>query len=99
MDLKSGIRRIETATVGPGGHDYKTRLQELTAQRFERTPMYVLTESGPEHGKRFHATVTIDHKALGTGVGTSKKRAEQAAAQAAWDALTGGENGAGVTRS
>jgi ribonuclease III len=91
--------QIETATVGPGGHDYKTRLQELTAQRFERAPMYVLTESGPEHGKRFHATVTIDHKALGTGVGTSKKRAEQAAAQAAWDALTGGENGAGVTRS
>lgn len=91
--------QIDAATVGPGGQDYKTRLQELTAQRFERAPMYVLTESGPEHGKRFHATVTIDHKALGTGVGTSKKRAEQAAAQAAWDALTGGENGAGVTRS
>ena len=41
------------------------------------------TRSATEHGKRFHATVTIDHKALGTGVGTSKKRAEQAAAQAA----------------
>lgn len=91
--------QIEAATVGPGGHDYKTRLQELTAQRFERAPIYVLTESGPEHGKRFHATVMIDHKALGTGVGTSKKRAEQAAAQAAWDALTGGDNGGGVTRS
>jgi ribonuclease-3 len=91
--------QIDAATVGPGGHDYKTRLQELTAQRFERAPIYVLTESGPEHGKRFHATVMIDHKALGTGVGTSKKRAEQAAAQAAWDALTGGDNGGGVTRS
>ena len=90
---------IEEATVGPGGHDYKTRLQELTAHRFERAPLYVLTESGPEHGKRFHATVMIDDDALGTGVGTSKKRAEQAAAQAAWDALTGGDNGAGVTRS
>ena len=90
---------IEEATVGPGGHDYKTRLQELTAHRFERAPRYVLTESGPEHGKRFHATVMIDDDALGTGVGTSKKRAEQAAAQAAWDALTGGDNGAGVTRS
>ena len=91
--------QIDAATVGPGGHDYKTRLQELTAHRFERAPIYVLTESGPEHGKRFHATVMIDHQALGTGVGTSKKRAEQAAAQAAWDALTGGDNGGGVTRS
>ena len=90
---------IDAATVGPGGHDYKTRLQELTAQRFERAPIYVLTESGPEHGKRFHATVMIDRQALGTGVGTSKKRAEQAAAQAAWNALTGGDNGAGVTGS
>ena len=91
--------QIDAATVGPGGHDYKTRLQELTAHRFERAPVYVLTESGPEHGKRFHATVMIDHQPLGTGVGTSKKRAEQAAAQAAWDALTGGDNGGGVTRS
>ena len=90
---------IEAATVGPGGHDYKTRLQELTARRFERTPTYVLTSSGPDHGKRFHATVVIDHEALGTGVGTSKKRAEQEAARAAWDALTGGDNGGGVTRS
>ena len=90
---------IETATVGPGGADYKTRLQELAARRFERAPVYALTESGPEHGKRFHATVMIDREALGTGVGTSKKRAEQAAARAAWDALTGGDNGAGVTRS
>jgi ribonuclease-3 len=91
--------QIESATMGPGGHDYKTRLQELTAQRFEQAPAYVLTESGPEHGKRFHATVSIDRRALGTGVGTSKKRAEQAAARAAWDALTGGEHGVGVARS
>ena len=90
---------IDAASDTPGVHDYKTRLQELTARRFERTPMYVLTESGPDHGKRFHATVVIDHEPLGTGVGTSKKRAEQAAARAAWDALTGGDNDAGVTRS
>jgi ribonuclease-3 len=90
---------IEAATVGPGGHDYKTRLQELTARRFERTPTYVLTSSGPDHGKRFHATVVVDNEALGSGVGTSKKRAEQAAARAAWDALTGGDDDGGATRS
>ncbi|MEO5839656.1 MAG: ribonuclease III [Acidimicrobiales bacterium] len=91
--------QIRAATVGPGVHDYKTRLQELTMQRFEHAPVYDVAESGPGHAKRFHATVTIDQRALGKGEGTSKKRAEQAAAQAAWDALTGGENGAGVTRS
>ena len=91
--------QIDAATIGPGGHDYKTRLQELTAQRFERAPVYALTESGPEHGKQFHATVSVDRRPLGTGVGTSKKRAEQAAARAAWDALTGGDNGAGAARS
>jgi len=90
---------IDAATVGPGGHDYKTRLQELTAQRYELTPTYVLTSSGPDHGKRFHATVVVDNEALGSGVGTSKKRAEQAAARAAWDALTGGDNDGGATRS
>lgn len=91
--------QIDAATIGPGGHDFKTRLQELTAQRFERAPVYSLTESGPEHGKRFHATVSVDRRPLGAGVGTSKKRAEQAAARAAWDALTGGDNGAGVART
>ncbi|MSV91341.1 MAG: ribonuclease III, partial [Actinobacteria bacterium] len=38
---------IDEAAAGPGGHDYKTRLQELAAHRFDGAPTYVLTESGP----------------------------------------------------
>jgi ribonuclease-3 len=30
--------RIEEAAAGPGGQDYKTRLQELSAHRFEHLP-------------------------------------------------------------
>jgi ribonuclease III len=32
--------RIAAAAAGPGGQDYKTRLQELSASRFECLPLY-----------------------------------------------------------
>ena len=32
--------RIEEAAAGPGGQDYKTRLQELCARRFDQLPVY-----------------------------------------------------------
>jgi ribonuclease-3 len=76
--------RIAQAAAGPGGHDYKTRLQELAARRFDRLPRYQVTGHGPDHAKRFIATVMLDGEARGTGEGRSKKHAEQAAAKAAW---------------
>jgi len=80
--------RIAEAATGPGGQDYKTRLQELAAQRLDTLPRYEVNEEGPDHAKRFFATVFIDEEACGTGEGRSKKQAEQAAAQKAWRALT-----------
>jgi ribonuclease III len=76
--------RIIDAASGPGGDDYKTRLQELAAQRFERLPRYQVYDEGPDHAKRFFATVLLGGEARGTGEGGSKKQAEQAAARAAW---------------
>ena len=78
---------IDEAAAGPGGHDYKTRLQELAARRFDGAPTYVLTESGPDHDKRFTATVHLGGAAVGQGEGTSKKQAEQDAARRAWAEL------------
>jgi ribonuclease-3 len=78
---------IADAATGPGGHDYKTRLQELAARRFDGAPTYVLTESGPDHDKRFTAVVHLGGVAVGQGEGTSKKQAEQDAARRAWAAL------------
>jgi ribonuclease-3 len=76
--------RIADAASGPGGDDYKTRLQELAAQRFEKLPRYQVSDEGPDHAKRFFATVMIGGAPRGRGEGGSKKQAEQAAARAAW---------------
>jgi ribonuclease III len=80
--------RIEEAAAGPGGHDYKTRLQELAARHYDQLPRYVLEEEGPDHAKRFFATVSVGGSAEGKGEGRSKKQAEQAAARAAWAILS-----------
>jgi len=88
--------RIAVASTGPGGEDFKTRLQEHVARRFDAAPSYVLAEKGPDHGKRFFATVLVEGAELGRGEGTSKKQAEQDAARVAWDALVGDQDrGAG----
>jgi ribonuclease-3 len=77
---------IEAAAETPGRGDYKTRLQERVAQTSGSSPNYELTESGPDHAKRFRATVAVDGIEFGVGEGSSKKEAEQAAAAAAWRA-------------
>ena len=77
--------RIERAAERPGSKDYKTRLQEVAAHDGHTPPVYALTESGPDHHKRFHATVTVGGEVLGAGTGTSKKEAEQKAARAAYE--------------
>ena len=88
--------RIEAAAAGPGGQDYKTRLQELCARRFDQLPRYSVRDEGPDHAKSFEATVYLQGSARGSGWGRSKKQAEQAAARVAWQALlepaAGGED-------
>jgi len=78
---------LDRSAADPGEHDYKTRLQELVARNSTTPPRYVLTEDGPDHDKRFHATVEVAGRAHGPAVGTSKKRAEQAAARLACRSL------------
>jgi ribonuclease-3 len=77
------------ATRGPA-LDYKTSLQELAAARFDALPVYELYEEGPDHEKRFSATVQVAGEVRGRGTGPSKKKAEQAAAREAYRRLTGG---------
>lgn len=68
--------------------DHKSRLQELTARLGMGAPEYRVASEGPDHAKRFHATAFVDDRLLGDGAGRSKKSSEQAAAAAAWRALT-----------
>ena len=80
--------RIEESAMGPGGNDYKTRLQELVARRFDQLPSYRVTDVGPDHAKEFHAVVMVLGRVRGSGDGRSKKAAEQAAARIAWEEIT-----------
>jgi ribonuclease-3 len=83
--------RIAEAASGPGGQDYKTRLQELSARMFEAVPRYEVDDEGPDHAKRFFARVKVDGQVRGAGIGRSKKQAEQAAARDAWEQLRSGD--------
>jgi len=61
---------------------------DLTARLHDTAPVYVLSDSGPDHDKRFFATVIVAGQSVGYGEGRSKKTAEQAAAEQAWVSLS-----------
>jgi ribonuclease-3 len=63
--------------------DYKSALQERLARRGELVSYEVVDEQGPPHDRTFTVSATIREKEIGSGVGRSKKDAEQEAAQAA----------------
>ena len=84
---------VARAAINPGVSDYKTRLQELTASKSEDNPRYRLSADGPDHDKRFYADVEVSGNQFGPVSGTSKKRAEQAVAQLAYETLCGEGNG------
>ena len=69
-----------TASLG-AGLDWKTSLQELTANLELGAPEYVIKDSGPEHQKVFTAFVKLKDGYYGRGDGSSKKIAEQEAAR------------------
>ncbi len=64
--------------------DFKSQLQEITQTLHKATPHYTMVkEFGPDHKKIFSINVTVRNKVLGRGSGSSKKDAEQKAAQEA----------------
>src|SRR6516225_5462978 len=79
---------IAQASLLGAGLDWKTSLQELTADRGLGVPEYQVKDSGPDHQKLFRAVVRVGSRELGSGEGRSKKAAEQLAAEAAWRAIT-----------
>ncbi len=79
---------IERSALLGAGLDWKTSLQELTADRGLGVPEYHVRDSGPDHQKMFRAVVKVGTRELGEGDGRSKKAAEQLAAEAAYLAIT-----------
>ncbi|KAB2494726.1 ribonuclease III [Priestia endophytica] len=69
--------------------DFKSQLQELVQRDSQGLLQYqILQEKGPAHNREFISRVLLNGSELGTGVGRSKKEAEQKAAQVAITALT-----------
>jgi len=82
--LGEELRRIGSPETKPGGDDYKTRFQEWCQQRYDTLPRYVMVkESGPDHQKLFEVEVEIESHVAGSGLGRTKKEAEQMAAKQA----------------
>ena len=64
--------------------NYKGRLQELIQERKRVTPVYnTLSVEGPAHDRTFTVEVVSDGQSLGVGTGSSKRIAQQMAAQRA----------------
>lgn len=74
--------------------DAKSRLQEHLQEQFNEAPVYCLDgEDGPAHRRQFSVCVVFRGEVLGTGSGSSKKEAEQRAAQAALEPILKGSDG------
>jgi len=69
--------------------DPKTRLQHYAQEHLSATPVYRDRSAGTPQAPRFHSSVQVKGKTLGTGSGPSKKAAQQAAAESALLSLRG----------
>ena len=78
---------LEAAASLGAGLDWKTSLQELSAEHSLGVPEYVIEDEGPDHEKTFTAQVQVGDQRYGHGTGRSKKEAEQQAAETAYRAI------------
>ena len=92
-----GAHRASGA-AGPGGGDYKTRLQELAAQRFDQLPRYQVRDEGPDHAKRFFATVLLGGEPYGDGRGPFEEAGRAGRGARRVGAAAGRGRGSGVGR-
>ena len=78
----------EVATEGPA-LDWKTSLTVKAHQLGKGEPVYHMAVSGPEYAQVFTARVSLgdEEEILGVGRGTSKRKAQLAAAADAWKKL------------
>ena len=68
-------------------NDYKSNLQEFVQTTQKSIDYETIKEEGPAHDRTFTVEVKIDNMVYGTGVGRSKKEAEQEAAKDALEKL------------
>ena len=66
-------------------NDYKSELQELVQTNKKSLEYVLVRETGPSHDKEFEVNVLVENIVYGSGIGKTKKEAEQNAAK---DALS-----------
>jgi ribonuclease-3 len=89
--LMEGALAAEAEALGRP--DHKSALQELLQARGEVPGSYhIVEEAGPDHEKTFRVEVRIAGEIVATGIGKTKKEAEQAAAVAALQQMGAAED-------
>ena len=84
---------IEEGAIAAVYRDYKTAAQEICQILFREFPRYLMiSETGPDHEKRFETSLIIGERVIATGTGRSKKEAEQQAAKKALEMLQSSED-------
>jgi ribonuclease-3 len=70
--------------------DFKTKVQQICQSRYGGPPRYRLSElEGPQHDKTFGAEIFIEGQPYGSGIGKTKKEAQQNAAKKALERISG----------
>lgn len=62
-------------------NDYKSELQELVQTNKKSLEYVLVRETGPSHDKEFEVNVVVENIVYGSGIGKTKKEAEQNAAK------------------
>jgi ribonuclease-3 len=86
---------LDDVATSDAGLDWKTSLQELTAERGLGVPDYIMSSEGPDHAKTFTARAAVAGQTFAASTGRSKKEAEQLAAETAWRAIIANDTRAG----
>lgn len=69
-------------TLSQPQRNWKAELQDYCQKKYQKPPTYkVVRETGPDHNKVFRVVALIGEEEVGQGEGSSKKQAEQAAAE------------------
>lgn len=85
---KNLLSKIDELSKASTVADYKSRLQEISQERYKAAPVYSVTrEEGPDHEKTFEITVSLANNPIASGVGRNKLSAEQLAAKVALEKL------------
>lgn len=77
-------QEIVDASYDEMAYDYKTTLQQFVQSMGKERLCYVcVKETGPDHAKTFEVVVKLNSNVIGTGIGKTKREAEQNAAKEA----------------